>query len=312
MARYEISVVLPTRDRPRRLARQLAALRAQTLGRDRFEVIVVDDASAQPTRERLERERASAPDWLRVVRNDRPAGPGAARNSGWPLARAQLVAFTDDDCEATPAWLEALLACARRHPGDFVQGPVAMLPSERARFTPFSHTIEVHGCGPGWETANIAYPRDLLERLGGFDRQLFRQGDTDLGWRAIELGAAARWAPDALVHHAVTYVGPLGRLKLAARYHQAPLVFKRHPQLRRRVPLRVFWYGVHLELFAAVLSRALPRRLAAARWFLAGPYVYRLTRGRSLGASAPYVALCHVVEVSALVRGSVRYRTLLL
>ena len=304
----EIAVVSATRDRPERLGRQLAALRRQTLARERFEVIVVDDASGPETQELL----ASADD-VRVVRRDTQGGPGAGRNSGWRVARAPLVAFTDDDCEATPGWLEAFLDAAQRRPGAFLQGRVLPLPAEEASFGPFSHTIRIEELTRGFETANILYPRDLLERLGGFDETFTESGeDTDLAWRAMELGAEAVFVADALAYHAVLQLGPAGMLRRAARWHEAPLVYRRHPGIRKTLVLNLFWSRHHLDALLALVALALPRRLGLVRWCLALPYLRRLVVRRSGPVLAPYIVLHDAIEIATLLRGSLRYRTLVL
>ncbi|MEA2352273.1 MAG: mycofactocin glycosyltransferase, partial [Thermoleophilaceae bacterium] len=91
--------MVPTRDRAERLPVLLEALAAQTLARDRYEVVAVDDGSADDTPRVL-----AAADVDRVVRHERSRGPAAARNSGWRAASAPLVAFTDDDCRPEPGW----------------------------------------------------------------------------------------------------------------------------------------------------------------------------------------------------------------
>src|SRR5436190_310359 len=103
----DVSVVVATRDRAARLERLLAGLAAQTIGGDRFEVIVVDDGSADRTPALLAAaaERGELP--LRTLRHDRPAGRAAAREDGWRAARGDLVAFIDDDCVPAPDWLAA-------------------------------------------------------------------------------------------------------------------------------------------------------------------------------------------------------------
>src|SRR5436305_877860 len=151
-------------------------------------------------------------------------GPSGARNAGWRAARAPLIAFTDDDCVPSPGWLAALVAAAG--PDTVVQGPVQPIPSERRRLGPFSRSLWVDRLGPWYQAANVLYPRELLERLGGFDSETFPFAgeDCDLAWRALEDGAEAVWAPDARVHHAVNELGPAGSLRVALRWSESILL----------------------------------------------------------------------------------------
>jgi hypothetical protein len=215
----------------------------------------------------------------------------------------------------TPAWLEALLQAAQEHPGAFLQGKVTPIPEEWPSFGPFSHTVVVEELSRGFETANIAYPRELLERLGGFDAAAFSKAggeDTDLGWKAIAAGAQPVFVADALVHHAVVDLGPLGQLRNAARWDESVLSYKRHPALRKTLYLRLFWSREHWWALRALVALALPRRLGWLRMALAAPYVVRLVERRSGPLLAPYIVLRDAIEVGTMVRGSIRYRTLVL
>jgi glycosyltransferase involved in cell wall biosynthesis len=305
-----VSVVIATHDRPQRLERALAALRGQTLPHGEFEVIVVDDGSGPETQLLLERQQADDRLPLRVARNSSSRGPAHARNRGWHMARAPLVAFTDDDCEPAPSWLAAGLAAWEPDAKTFVQGPTRPNPAELTRRGPLTHTLEVESLGPWWETANIFYPREALELTGGFDEGNYsRPGgeDTDLGCTLIAAGWRPVWAPGALVHHAVTELSPSQKLRLAWRWDETMLVFKRHPELRRELVLGLFWQGNHWWLVRAAVALALPRRLWWLRWWLAAPYVMRL------GSPRPdFVALLvanDLVEMAACIRGGLRYRT---
>jgi GT2 family glycosyltransferase len=309
-------VVVATHDRAARLGALLASLRGQTVGPARFEVIVVDDASSDGSRAVLESERERGELDLRVIHRDRPEGPSAARNDGWRVARAPIVAFTDDDCTATPGWLEAgLLACSS-NPGALVQGRTDPAPWELGQLGPFARTLEVYDEGPYYQTCNVFYPHSLLERLGGFDADAFPYvgEDTDLAWRARAAGAPTAFAPDALVHHAVADLGPVGKLRIAARWTPSMRLFSRHPELRREHLVRgVFWKGSHYLLVRALLGYALRNRWPLfARW-LAFPYLlHLLERGRVEGGGplmAPYHFVHDLVELVAVARGAIRYRT---
>ena len=319
VAEPRVSVVVATRDRPARLAALLEALAAQKLEDGEFEVVVVDDGSGPETRELLDAARAEGGLALAVVRHDRPRGPGAARNAGWRTASGALVAFTDDDCRPAPRWLRAGLTAHGRMPEAVVQGRTEPDPSERQRMGPFSRTLAVERLGPQYETCNIFYPRELLEALGGFDEDFgLRPGgeDTDLAWRAIELGRPTVFCHDALVHHAVLELGPVGALRDAFRWTETVRVFARHPDTRVILDHRIFWNVWHYLLARSLLALLLPRPLRPLRWAILARHAYSLYgRARREGAGAwllPFLVAYDLAQLIGVARGAVRHRTLVL
>jgi glycosyltransferase involved in cell wall biosynthesis len=315
-----VAVVVATHNRAERLEALLASLANGTFPADSFELVVVDDGSTDETAAVLRRAAAGGRLRLRTIARSHAGGPAGARNDGWRAAHAPLVAFTDDDCVVDPGWLAALVERARAHPGSIVQGRTEPNPAELDAWGPFSRTLAVRRLGPWYQTCNILYPRELLERLGGFDAGAYSGPggeDTDLAWRAFELGREAVYADDALVFHAVSRLGPLGRLRVAWRWTETMRVFARHPQLRRSELKRgLFWKGSHYLLVRVLVAALLPRRLHLLRPWLAWPYVRHLAdRGRDEGGgllAAPYFALHDVVELVAVIRGALRYRVLVL
>jgi GT2 family glycosyltransferase len=313
----QISVVVPTRDRPEELSRLFEGLRSQALATDRFEVIVVDDgSSASATQHVLAEESRRGELQLSSVRNETALGQARARNQGWREARAPLVAFTDDDCVPDPAWLNALLRASEAAPAAIVQGPTEPDPLGSRRRGPFNRTVKVESLGPQYQTCNILYPRALLERLEGFDERVGQPvagEDTELAWRAFEAGAQAAFAPDALVFHAVHELGFAGALREAARWSEAARVFALHPEARQMLSRGVFWNGWHYCLVRSAVALALPRPVR--RVLLTHHAMQLAERAREAGAGpwvAPLLLACDVVETVALARGAVRYRTLVL
>src|SRR3954466_9665384 len=112
----EISVVVPSHERPVRLRWLLNALSEQTLARERFEVVVVHDSG--PATARL---LATHPIRVREIELP-PCGAAPKRNAGWRAARAPLVAFTDDDCRPPREWLQRGPGARRRPPRGAAQG----------------------------------------------------------------------------------------------------------------------------------------------------------------------------------------------
>lgn len=311
-----VSVVVSTYERPHRLAKLLRALRAQTLGHDEFEVIVVDNGSGPATAEVLCAEQTGGELPLRTVRHPETLGPAGGRNSGLRLARSELVAFTDDDCVPAAGWLRAGLAAAARHPGAILQGRTEPDPEELGAPRLISRTVSITGASPQYETCNIFYPRALLEQLGGFDESFGLRPageDTELAWRAIGAGAEVMFAPDALVHHAVARMGWVGTLRDATRWGACARLFALQPGARAILYRGVFWNVWHYLLVRSLVA------LLAPPWLRRAILVRHLRalkeRGRLAGAggwAAGYLALYDLLETLSLLCGAIRHRTLVL
>jgi glycosyltransferase involved in cell wall biosynthesis len=310
------SVVFATHNRAARLEALLAALRAQTLGAARFEVVVVDDGSRDRTPDVLAAEEARGELDLTVIRHETARGPAAARNAGWRVARAPFVAFTDDDCRVVPEWLAEGMRAWGHDPGRFVQGRTDPDPNEIAQESPTTRTLRVRSLGPYFQTCNVFYPRELLERVGGFDDVTFTATgeDANLAWRCIESGAQAVFAPEAQAYHAVQDLGFVGKLKVAWRWHETIGLFARHAGMREILTYGVFWKKSHYILLRAGLGLLLPQRLRFLRYWFVWPVYdsyYARTRinGRRYLWAGPYFVLHDLVEMLAAVRGAIRYRT---
>jgi GT2 family glycosyltransferase len=312
------SIVIPTRNRAARLRACLESLVAQDL--QDFEVIVVDNASEDET-EAVAHKRGLTP-FVRYLRLSGARGPAVARNVGWRAAQGELVVFTDDDVVARPGWLATLIAAHERDPDAVVQGRTEIDPREAPRLGAFGRSQQVtSGPGPWFQTCNIAYPRALLERLGGFDESFTDASgeDTDLGWRALEAGTRVVFEPTAIVWHAVHDPGALALVRASQRWREGVRNIKRHPQLRDALHRGVFWKPSHERLLIAVAAGALARRAPgplAAAVLGAGllPYLalHRAEHGSLAGTAVALPA--HVAldgaEVLAMLRGSAVARTL--
>ena len=223
------TVVVCSHNGAQQLPRLLASLRRQSVPTESFEVIVVDDGSRDGTAAVAEDAGA------RVVRLRPGRGLAGARNAGIDAARAQVVAFTDDDCEANPGWVEALLRRFSEPTIDAVGGRVTpgtgdsfnlryvalrnpLLPlgaqytsstswigrlAMYLRRTIVGPTALVAG-EPLYSVvgANMAFRRALLSRVGGFD-PAFRFGgeEEDLCQRAATMAACIVYEPAALIVH---------------------------------------------------------------------------------------------------------------
>ena len=309
-----VSVVIPTFQRAARLPGLVAALEAQSLPVEDFEVIVADDGSRDDTPAVLADLAARTRLDLRVVRNPTNKGPGRARNLAWRSSTAPIIAFTDDDCMPTPGWLEAGLARFTDGSAGIVQGRT--LPDPSVALGHWAVTQRLEEFSDRYETCNIFYRRSVLEEVGGFDEEIIFFGEDAVpGWKARRLGVVAEFAPDALVYHAVTHPGPRYFLRWAMQHGNWATLVRRFPEMRREV----LWAGVFVKRSHAGLITALVGLGLGIVWrpalALCIPYLWH-RRPRALSRDAVLDQLLagwfDIAVLVGLAAGSVRERTIVL
>jgi glycosyltransferase involved in cell wall biosynthesis len=293
------SVVVPTFQRPDGLARCLEALAAQELPRDRFEVVVVDDGSAEPPRGIVARFAATLD--VRLIEQSN-AGPAAARNAGAAAARGDYLVFTDDDCRPDPHWLRALDDVVARHPGCAGGGRVENALADGLYSTASQLLIEFlyeyynvgEGAGRFFITSNLAFPTNAFRGLGGFDVSfpLAAAEDRDVCDRWREAGHTMVYADDAVVHHAhALRLGSFCRQHF--NYGRGAYFLHRARSRRGEAPLRVEPLRFYTRLVTYPLGRsAAPRSFALAaltalsQWVYVSGYFSERLRSRAPSSSS--------------------------
>ena len=219
-----VTVVVPTRGRAAYLEVTLDSLCRQR-SRAAHELLVVDDGATDATPEVAERFGA------RLIRHGERRSLNAARNTGIREARADLIAFVDDDVLVPPGWVDALVDGAERHPdADAFGGPI------RARF----EGDAPRGCGredPPITTldlgpedveatmvwgANFAVRRPAVERIGEFDESLDRAHGDEEDWllRLRAAGGRIVYLAEAGLDHRRTAGDSRLRPLARAAYHR--------------------------------------------------------------------------------------------
>jgi GT2 family glycosyltransferase len=194
-----VSVIVTTRARPEALRRCLDALADQEAGSPPFEVIVVNDARMPLPDE---------PPGVRVV-DTGGVGTGAARNAGVAAARGDILLFLDDDLLAEP---DLVSRHVEAHEDErVVIGYCAPRPRHR--------NLASLGAAAWWEdhyralrdaasltfmdvlSGNMSVPRATFRRVGGFDPELGRREDWELGIRVLEADVNVVYEPSARASH---------------------------------------------------------------------------------------------------------------
>lgn len=284
-----VAVIIPTYNGLDLLTACLDALRGQTY-RD-FAILVVDDGSSDGTAEALARDYPEA----RVLRRERNGGLAAACNAGIAAADAELICLLNNDTEAEPGWLAALVGALDAAP---------WAGSAASKLLLFDRRDTLHSAGDGFAVTGMPVNRGVWRRDHGqydrtteifgpcagaalyrraaldavadgtgrpFDEDLFMYcEDVDLNWRLQLAGYRAVFAPGARVYHhlSATGGGPfasywVGRnlLLILAKDVPLPLLLRHAPrivatQLGRAYRAARSWRGA--------AARATLRGMAAA------------------------------------------------
>ena len=198
------SIVIPTRDRAGYLEVALVSVAPQATAAG-AELVVVDDGDQADVRALARRFGA------RYEAHPRPRGLNAARNTGIAATTGELVVFVDDDVEAHPGWLAALLSAATGHPQHEVfGGPIhARLEGSRLPFcgregppiTALDLGDRDRDADFAWG-ANLTVRRSALERVGWFDDARDLYGDEEDWQRRLKAaGGRVRYVAAAAVDH---------------------------------------------------------------------------------------------------------------
>jgi len=302
--RPRVSVVVPTFRRAHLLERCLRALRAQTLPRSDFEILVVDDASEEAVRTRVETLAAGSGVSLRYLRPPPGRrGPAAARNAGWRAARAPIVAFTDDDTIPVSGWLACGLAAMA---GGAAAAAGRMHVPVRQPPTDYERNVKQME-GSEFVTANCFVRRDALERIGGFDERFRRawREDSDLHFALLERYGGVARAQRAVVLHPVRPARWGVSLREQANVVYDALLYKKHPALyRARIrPFPPFDYYLTTATALLVIPVAVSGHpsIAAALAALWLGLTARLAARRLRGTSRAPAHLLEMLATSALI-----------
>lgn len=282
-----VSIVIPVRNRPVQLDACLAAIARLDYPSDRLEVIAVDDASTDDTAARAAAWQGRLP--LRVLRMDEQVGAAECRNQGAVVARGEILAFTDSDCQPHPQWLRVLVPEFVR-PGVAAVGG-AVLPADEESWldryeaveSPLTHgwepaRVRPRGAVPYLVTANLLVRWQAFLELGGFAR-IHPGEDVDLVWRLCERGGRVLYRPAGIVYHDHRdRWWPFLRRRASYATSEVVLV-QRHPAYRHRMVVPVaavtsliglVWGGrrrrIRILLAALPLVLDMVAAVRTARW----------------------------------------------
>jgi len=272
-----VSVIIPTWNGLRYLRPCLEALARQSY--EDFEVWVVDNASQDGTAEIVREEFP----WVHMLALEENLGYAGGCNAGLANARGEIIVFFNNDIEADPGWLAALVRGLDRHPEAGSAASRIMLWDRRDTLhsagdlyrrdgtadsrgvwqrygPPYDREAYVFGgCGGA-----LAYRAAVLRQIGPFERRFFMYcEDVDLNWRAQRAGWKCIYVPDAVVYHHLSATGGgslasyyVGRntLWVIARNYPGSLLWRNLGRIAR-AQARIAWQAMRSWRGAAARAR---------------------------------------------------------
>lgn len=255
----QVSVVIPTYNRPEMLINLLKSLEELTF--KNFEVIVIasDDKTVNLAKSYL--KTCPYPLEIDAMLN---SGEITARNKGISLAKSTIIAFTDDDCIPDNDWLKNGIKYFENSNVVGIEGVIySNEKGNIVRRTPqiLKPSSFIHG-----RTANMFYGKQILEKIHGFDERfaittprgkIGHRGDTDLAWRVQNYGEIP-FASDVRVFHPLRKTTLKKVIKDTKSHMLTSLLLKKHPERAKDVlhltlfpitttlPLKIFWFLVGL------------------------------------------------------------------
>ncbi|HUX87895.1 MAG TPA: glycosyltransferase [Chloroflexota bacterium] len=296
------SVIVPARNAARTIGECLLSVLSQSVPRELYEIIVVDDGSTDAT------VRIARSHNVRVIPQP-PLGVAAARNTGARAAKSDILLFVDADCVPALDWIGQMLApfedplvvgakgAYLTHQEDLLPRLVQVEYEEKYRRLERFDSIDFI------DGYSAAYRRSAFLAAGGFDASLAAAEDVELSFRLAKSGQRLVFAPKARVFH---YHGESLRRYATRKLRYGlwrSLVYARHPdkaqgdshtppELRAQIPL------AGLAVGAAVLGTRWPKFYRMSGVFLGlfatttAPFAWRARRaGTDAAIAAPLLML---------------------
>jgi glycosyltransferase involved in cell wall biosynthesis len=272
-----VSVIVPCRNERRYITKCLDSILANDYAADRIEVLVVDGASGDGTRDVLQDYAQRWPQ-IRWLHNAAGTAP-AALNIGIRQARGDIVMRMDAHCQYPDRYISALVGWLERSDADNVGGLWRILPGSDsfvaraiavALSDPFgagNAYYRIGTGGPKWvDTVPFGcYRRSVFERIGLFDEELIRDQDDEFNQRLLRFGGRILLVPEVTIdYYARDSIRKVARMHYQYGYFKPLAAWKarRIGTLRQVIPATF--------LVSLVSTLLLVPWLVTARWALVG------------------------------------------
>ncbi|HZK68866.1 MAG TPA: glycosyltransferase [Paludibacter sp.] len=214
-----VSVLLTVRNVDKYISYCISALLNQTY--NDFEIIIIDDVSSDNTKKMIEKFTDNR---IRYIRNTEWFGLSKSRNKCLELANGDYLFFTDGDCAVSKNWISEGLKYLKNTDNVGIEGKTYYV-SKEYKSTRSDDVVE-NKKGGLFMTCNIAYKKQVLKIIGGFDEKFTFHEDRDLAFRALKQGKIV-FNPEMIVYHQRKTFTPKQFLKNGKIIRNRVLLYKK-------------------------------------------------------------------------------------
>ncbi|HWY80114.1 MAG TPA: glycosyltransferase [Candidatus Sulfotelmatobacter sp.] len=188
-----------------------------------FELLIIDDGSTDNTKQILNEINDKRINYIQTYKN---SGKSFARNNAIKKSKSNFLFFTDADCIVTKNWLKSGLKSLENNNCVGVEGRIFYISKKYKRT--YSDRVVQNLYGGEYMTANMAYKKDVLLKVGLFNSLYKRNQDRDLALRAKKLGKIY-FDPHMIVYHSQSKWTPHAYLESGSWvYYRVLLFFKKY------------------------------------------------------------------------------------
>ena len=238
--RYFASVVMPTYNQPELLKQALSSFKKQSC--QQFEVIIVDDGSAQPIRGYI--DTYEYPFSITIIQHGHNRGRAAARNSGILRAQHEVIIFLDCDMTVEDNFIFAHLSFHQQYADDaIVLGNIQFAPDLSEK--PLARYLDTRGVRKlkhqdkvphrYFTTGNASVQKGTLQRTGLFDDKFPGYGgeDLELSCRLEKSGCRFFYNEQAKsFHHDLKPLNVYMERLISYGENGIPIILKKHPEAK--------------------------------------------------------------------------------
>ena len=179
-----VSIALCTKGAEKYIDKCISSLLAQEF-KD-FEIIIVEDPPFDKTKEIIDAFRDER---IKFMRNKKRLGLTKSRNKSIKFARGKYIFFTDADCLVSKNWIDEGLKSFINQSCNAVEGKTYYVSDSYQPTYSDNHAYVKNMTGGQYMTCNMAYEREIIGKVGGFDEKFdLGSEDRDLALKVMKIG----------------------------------------------------------------------------------------------------------------------------